>query len=163
MPLDTNKYWNTVNTTCVYYLTASYTFRSQQTIIRLSIKNFTWDFTFCLLQFSVVGSTVGVATRCGLDGPGVESQWGRARFSGPFQTGPGTHPASCTMGTGSVSGRGVDLLPQSNAETKERMELYLCALMTCSMVNFTVMENDAFIGSLTNFSCHFLNKTGCSL
>jgi len=27
-----------------------------------------------------------------------------ARFSAPVQTGPGAHPASCTMGTGSFSG-----------------------------------------------------------
>ena len=27
-----------------------------------------------------------------------------ARFSAPFQTGPETHPASCTMGTGSFPG-----------------------------------------------------------
>jgi len=37
------------------------------------------------------------------------------RFSAPVQTGPGAHPASCTMGTGSVpgvkSGRGVTLTP----------------------------------------------------
>ena len=36
-----------------------------------------------------------------------------ARFSAPVQTGPGAHPASCTMGTGSFpgvkSGRGVTL------------------------------------------------------
>ena len=40
----------------------------------------------------------------------------RARFSTPVQTGPGAHPASCTMGTGSFlgvkSGRGVTLTPQ---------------------------------------------------
>ena len=39
-----------------------------------------------------------------------------ARFSAPFQTGPGAHPASCTMRTGSFpgvkSGRGVTLTPQ---------------------------------------------------
>ena len=38
-----------------------------------------------------------------------------ARFSAPVQTGPGAHPASCTMGTGSLpgvkSGRGVKLTP----------------------------------------------------
>jgi len=28
-----------------------------------------------------------------------------ARFSAPFQTGPGTHPASWTMGTGSFRGK----------------------------------------------------------
>ena len=37
-------------------------------------------------------SSVGIATRYGLDGPGIESQWG-ARFSAPVQTGPGAHPA----------------------------------------------------------------------
>ena len=38
-----------------------------------------------------------------------------ARFSAPVQIGPGAHPASCTMGTGSFpgvkSGRGVTLTP----------------------------------------------------
>ena len=38
---------------------------------------------------------VGIVTRYGLDGPGIESRWG-ARFSPPVQTGPGVHPASCT-------------------------------------------------------------------
>jgi len=40
-----------------------------------------------------------------------------ARFSAPVQTGPGVHPASCTMGTGSFpgvkSGLGVTLTPHS--------------------------------------------------
>ena len=53
------------------------------------------------------GSSVGIATGYGLDGPGIESRWG-ARFSAPVQTVPGTHPASCTMGTGSFpAGAGV--------------------------------------------------------
>jgi hypothetical protein len=60
------------------------------------------------------GSLGGIATGYELDGPGIESRWG-ARFSAPIQTGPGTHPASCTMGTGSFpvvkSGRGVTLTP----------------------------------------------------
>jgi hypothetical protein len=46
------------------------------------------------------GSSVGIATDYGLDGLGIESPWG-ARFSAPVQTGPGAHPASCTMGIGS--------------------------------------------------------------
>jgi len=49
------------------------------------------------------GSSVDIATGYGLDGLGIESRWG-SRFSVPVQTGPGTHPASCTMGTGSFSG-----------------------------------------------------------
>jgi len=60
------------------------------------------------------GSSVGIATGYGLDGPGKESRWG-ARFSAPVQTGPGAHPTSCTMGTvyfpGVKSGRGVTLTP----------------------------------------------------
>ena len=51
----------------------------------------------------------------GLDGPRIESRRGE-RFSAPVQTGPGTYPASYTMGTGSFPGvkrpgRGVDHPP----------------------------------------------------
>ena len=49
------------------------------------------------------GSSVGIATGYGLDGPGIRSWWG-SRFSALVQTGPGAHPASCTMGTGSFPG-----------------------------------------------------------
>ena len=60
-------------------------------------------------------SSVGIVTRYGLNGPGIESRW-EAGFSTPVQTGPGAHPASYTMGTGSFpgvkrSGRGVDHPP----------------------------------------------------
>jgi hypothetical protein len=53
-----------------------------------------------------------------------------ARFSLPVQTGPGAHPTSCTMGTGSYPGvkrpgRGADHPSPSSAEVKERVELYL--------------------------------------
>jgi hypothetical protein len=60
------------------------------------------------------GSVVGITTGYRLDGSGIESCWG-ARFSAPVQTGPGAHPASCTMGTrffpGVKSGWGVTLTP----------------------------------------------------
>jgi len=55
---------------------------------------------FCL--YPILPSSVGIATDYGLDGPGIESRWGRD-FP-PVQTGPGAHPASCTMGTGSFPG-----------------------------------------------------------
>jgi hypothetical protein len=61
------------------------------------------DFTPFLCDVGGPGSSVGIATGYGLDGPGIESRWG-ARFSAPVQTGPGAHPASCTMGTGSFPG-----------------------------------------------------------
>ena len=56
--------------------------------------------------------SVGIATRYGLDGPGIESRW-EARFSASVQTGPGAHPASYTVRTGSFPelkrpGRDVD-------------------------------------------------------
>ena len=59
-------------------------------------------------------SVDGIATGYGLDGPGIESRL-VARFSASVQTGPGAHPASCIMGTGSFpgekSGRGLTLTP----------------------------------------------------
>ena len=56
-------------------------------------------------------STVGIATRYGLDGPGDRIPVG-ARFSAPVQTGPASHLAYYAMGTGSFLGvkrRGVAL------------------------------------------------------
>jgi hypothetical protein len=46
-----------------------------------------------------------------------------ARFFAHVQTGPGAHPASCTMGTGSFPGvkrpgRGADHPPSSGAEVE---------------------------------------------
>jgi hypothetical protein len=62
------------------------------------------------------GSVVGIANGYGLDGPGIEPRWG-VRLSAPVQTGPGAHPASCTMGTGCLqgvkSGRGVTMTPHT--------------------------------------------------
>jgi hypothetical protein len=48
---------------------------------------------------TVRDSVVGIATRYGPEGLGIESQWGGEIF----QTGPGAHPASCTFSTRSVS------------------------------------------------------------
>ena len=49
-----------------------------------------------------LGSSVGIATELRRGRFGMESRWGRD-FP-PVQTGPGAHPASCTMGTGSFRG-----------------------------------------------------------
>ena len=53
-----------------------------------------------------------------------------ARFSATVQTGPGAHPAFCTMGTGSFpgveSGLGVTLIPHPfYCRGQEKVELYL--------------------------------------
>ena len=70
-------------------------------------------------------NSVGIAIRYGLDGPGIESRW-EASFYVPVQTGPGPHPASYTMGTGSFPGvkqRGHGYPPPYRAEVVERVEL----------------------------------------
>jgi hypothetical protein len=71
------------------------------------------------------GSSVGIATCYVLDGPGIESRW-EARFSAPVQTGPGAHPASCTVGTGSFPGiergRGVTLTPTPSSAEVQKTE-----------------------------------------
>ena len=61
------------------------------------------DLTALTMLTGGPGSSVGIATDNGLDGPGIESRWG-ARFSTAVQTGPGAHLASCTMGNGSFPG-----------------------------------------------------------
>ena len=90
-------------------------------------------------------SAVGIAKRCGLEGPGIESKpipvavrskgtnthtavrSGAAKFFAPVQTGPGVHPPSYTMDTESP-GRGVNHPPHSSMEVKERVELYFHSL-----------------------------------
>jgi hypothetical protein len=58
-------------------------------------------------------SAVGIATRYGLDGPGIEPRWG-VRFFAPVQTGHRVYSACCTMGVGG-------------------------AFVACSRVNFTLL------------------------
>ena len=53
------------------------------------------------VQFVDRDSSVGMATRYGLDCPGDRTRWG-ARHSLPVQTGPGAHPAYYKRGTGSL-------------------------------------------------------------
>jgi hypothetical protein len=48
-------------------------------------------------------SRVGITTRYGLDGTGIESRGG-ARFPTPIQTGPVAHPTSYAMDTVSFLG-----------------------------------------------------------
>jgi hypothetical protein len=60
-------------------------------------------FSFVLYTFYVgQDSSVGIATRCGMEGAGIESRWVRDFFA-PIQTGPGAHPTSYTVGTESLS------------------------------------------------------------
>jgi len=67
------------------------------------------------------GSSVGIATDYGLDGPG--SNLGGDEIFPPVQTGPGAHPASCKYrvfpGGAERPRRAADHSPPSSAEVME--------------------------------------------
>jgi len=112
-------------------------------------------------------SSVGVATRYGLDGPGIEFRrggWGGARCCTPVQPSPGTHPASYTMGAGSLPGvkrpgRGVEHPPTSSAEVKERVKDSQCVYGFSVSVSFPSVYKQmlrwfpTFQVATTCFSC----------
>ena len=75
------------------------------------------------------GSVVGIATAYGLDGPGIEFQWGRdfAHLYRPALR-PTQPPVQWVPGLsgGKVRpGRDADLSPPSSSEVTNRVELYL--------------------------------------
>jgi len=64
-----------------------------------------------------------------------------AIFSAAVQTGPGTHPTSSTMVTGSFlgvkqPGRGADQTPSSSSESGVILRLPLWGFVACSRENF---------------------------
>ena len=80
-------------------------------------------------MFCGPGSVVGIATAYGLDGPGIESEWGRdfPHLSRPALR-PTQPPAQWVPGLspGKVRpGREADPSLPSSAEVKNRIELYL--------------------------------------
>ena len=69
--------------------------------------------------------SVGIATRYGLDGPGIEFRWGRD-FSQPPIPALGPKPIQWVPGIdpgGKLSGRGVTHPPPSSSKVKERVEV----------------------------------------
>jgi hypothetical protein len=87
------------------------------------------------------------------------------RFSTPVQTGPGAHPVSYTMSTGSFlwvkrPGHGIDHPPPSSTKIKENVELYIyspsCALMAGYRANFTLpfylTRYQGFLLHINNYS-----------
>ena len=100
-------------------------------------------FLFKLHPTTLHYTSVGIAIRYGLHGPGIESRRG-SRFSAPVQTDSEAHPASYTTGTGSFPGvkrpgYGADHSPPSSAEVKEKSRaiplLPLWTFTTCCRVN----------------------------
>ena len=85
----------------------------------------------CTISVCGRDSSVGIATRYGLDGPGIELWWGRD-FPHPYRPAlrPTQPPIQWVPG-GSFSGvkrsgRGVDHPPLSSAEVDGRVALYIC-------------------------------------
>ena len=73
---------------------------------RIPFRLFSYPVDFLKNVFVLFGgrdNSVGISTRYGLDVPGIESRWERD-FSSHVRTGPGAHPASYTVGTGSFPG-----------------------------------------------------------
>jgi len=69
-------------------------------------------------------SAVGIATRYGLDGPGIEYRWGEIFHTCPDR--PWAHLGyRVSFPRIKRPGRGVDHPPTSSAEVKERVGLYL--------------------------------------
>jgi len=69
-------------------------------LVKLKILGWTLEFfkTYAPLHCRQ-GSSVGIATELRAGRSGIETRW--VRDFPPVQTGPGAHPASCKMGTGS--------------------------------------------------------------
>ena len=72
-------------------------------------------------------SSVGIATRYGLDGPGIESRWGRdfphSSRPAPVPTQPPTKLVPDLYPGVKRPGRGIDHPPPPSDEVKERVEL----------------------------------------
>jgi hypothetical protein len=106
--------------TCLFIFVNKFTDHSHRVETKLQLIN---------IVYHIVGwdSSVGIATRYGLDGLGIVYRGGES-IPAPVQTGPGAHTASYTMSTKSFPRverpeRGVEHPPTSSAEVKERVEL----------------------------------------
>jgi hypothetical protein len=94
-----------------------------------------------IVNHSVPFTSDGIATRYGLNGPGIESRWG-ARFSAPVHTGPGAHNGyRLYFQVVKRPGRDIGHPLPFGAEVKESVELYLYPpsgpSLTCCSVYFT--------------------------
>jgi hypothetical protein len=74
------------------------------TYIYYCFSDITNRLNYCVIVYSIYmicgqGSSVGIVTDYGLNGPRIEPRGG-GRFSAHVQTSPGAHPPSCTMGLG---------------------------------------------------------------
>ena len=73
--------------------------------------------------FVGLDSVVGIATRCRLDCPGIESRWG-LDFPHPFRPTLGPHAYRVSLRGVKRPGRGVGRTAPPGAEVTGRLELY---------------------------------------
>jgi hypothetical protein len=120
--------------------------------VKFKVTQKSWTYLVCYYNYLTFqhyhggrDSAAGVATRYGLDGPGIESLWEQ---DFPHTSGPALGPTSPPYNGYIFSYPGVkrpdrsnDHPPPSSTEVEERIELHLyspCAHSTaCSRVNFT--------------------------
>ena len=102
------------NAVC-WVMNSSAALLSRRTFLRFKLSTVGWD------------SSVGIATCYGLDGPGIESRWGRdLAHPSRLALGPTQPPIQWVPGLfpGGKAARGWHWTP-SSPEVKKRVELYL--------------------------------------
>jgi hypothetical protein len=89
----------------MYFLYTSIIHRQLYTAFRVTADSMKNIIVLRNVTFTVIidyavgqGSVVGIGTRCRLDGPGIETRWGRETFR-TCQTRPWTYPDSYTRDT----------------------------------------------------------------
>ena len=104
------------------------------------------------------GSSVGITTDYGLDSPGLNP-------GGPVQTGPGAHPASCKMRTGSFPGvkcgQGVllttyPLLVPRSWKSRAIPLPTLCATRTCNGITLPFFYLSVYVSGLLTVSSQMI-------
>jgi hypothetical protein len=93
---------------------------------KITVFFFSGEMSKCQTQY-IMFSRYSDSVRVRRSGDGIPVG---ARFSAPVHIGPGTYPASYTIGTGSFPGvkrpgRSLDHPPPSSVEVKDRVQLYL--------------------------------------
>jgi hypothetical protein len=124
-------------------------------------------------MLSWAGISVGIATRSGIDGPGIESQW-EARFSTPLQItlGRTRRPIQCAPSLFfSSKAAGAWPLPSTHIQCRgeKRVELYLYSnfgpswpiLRWILLFYIFTLPSDLRI-PICPFALGFVNKTDCT-
>jgi hypothetical protein len=111
-------------------------------------SHFNFTFSILLCYMSILHIFVGPGAQSVRAGRSRDRIPVEARFFAHVQTGPGAHPATCTMGTGSFPGvkrpgRDADHPPPPSAEVELLVYLYSPSgpLVACYRVTFTFTFN----------------------